>query len=76
MGFLTKHPVFVAAPALPSLPTTTVPRLHRKRYAGDTLRGPGLASLEWALALEEGWEVRYRRVLESGDGWTALFLLR
>lgn len=46
----------------------------RSHLAGDRLRSPGLGSLEWALALEEGWEKRYTRVLESGDGWAAMFL--
>lgn len=49
---------------------------HRKRHAGDRLRGPALANLKWALTLEEGWEERYARTLEAGDGWAALHRLR
>lgn len=49
---------------------------RRKMYLGDRLRGPGLGCLQWALALEEGWEARYTSILESGDGWAAMHLLR
>lgn len=42
---------------------------------GDRLRGPGLGSLEWAQALEEGWEIRYMHILEEGDGWATMYLL-
>lgn len=49
---------------------------NRKRFTDDRLRGPGLGSLEWAIALEEGWEMRYTYALEGGDGWAALHLLR
>ena len=45
-------------------------------YVGERLRGPGLASLKWTLALEEGWEVRYTSILENGDDWAAMHLLR
>jgi len=48
----------------------------RRRYAGARLRGPALANVEWALALEEGWEMRYTRLLEAGDGWAALHCFR
>ena len=35
-----------------------------------------MTNLEWALNLEEGWEVRYTRLLEAGDGWAAMYCLR
>eukprot|EP00903_Cladosiphon_okamuranus_P013005 g12134.t2 len=48
----------------------------RKRHAGELLRGPALANLDWALALEEGWEARYVRLFEAGDGWAAVHRLQ